>query len=182
MGSVPVWIAAGLAAIGVCRLLYDRLLLSRAKHPSLQGHARLSKLIARLVPFYEYDEDRFFDSDGAPSAVARQRRSAFDRLAQLFHTRAPKTLALSERIEPGISDLQFTKNYRVPFQYRRYVAERLKVGSLLQQSSGVMVTDLDGRADYDLTGSYGVNLFGYDFYKECIDAGIALGSGAGAIA
>ena len=23
---------------------------------------------------------------------------------------------------------------------------------------------------YDLTGSYGVNVFGYDFYKECIDA------------
>ena len=24
---------------------------------------------------------------------------------------------------------------------------------------------------YDLTGSYGVNLFGYDFYKECIARG-----------
>ena len=24
---------------------------------------------------------------------------------------------------------------------------------------------------YDLTGSYGVNLFGYDFYKECIERG-----------
>jgi glutamate-1-semialdehyde 2,1-aminomutase len=34
------------------------------------------------------------------------------------------------------------------------------------------VKDLDGNAAYDLTGSYGVNLFGYDFYKECIDAGI----------
>ena len=24
---------------------------------------------------------------------------------------------------------------------------------------------------HDLTGSYGVNLFGYDFYKECMRAG-----------
>ena len=32
------------------------------------------------------------------------------------------------------------------------------------------VTDLDGNRFYDLTGSYGVNVFGYDFYKECIDA------------
>ena len=35
------------------------------------------------------------------------------------------------------------------------------------------VTDLDGNRFYDVTGSYGVNVFGYDFYKECIDAGAA---------
>ena len=33
------------------------------------------------------------------------------------------------------------------------------------------VTDLDGNVFYDLTGSYGVNLFGHDFYKDCIDRG-----------
>ena len=33
--------------------------------------------------------------------------------------------------------------------------------------------DLDGNWSYDLSGSYGVNVFGYDFYKECIDAGAA---------
>src|SRR5579872_4071650 len=27
---------------------------------------------------------------------------------------------------------------------------------------------------FDLSGSYGVNLFGYDFYKECIERGAAL--------
>ena len=35
------------------------------------------------------------------------------------------------------------------------------------------VTDLDGNRFYDVAGSYGVNVFGYDFYKECIDAGAA---------
>ena len=33
------------------------------------------------------------------------------------------------------------------------------------------VTDLDGNQFYDLTGSYGVNVFGYDFYKETIARG-----------
>ena len=33
------------------------------------------------------------------------------------------------------------------------------------------MTDLDGNRFYDLTGSYGVNVFGYDFYKECIARG-----------
>ncbi len=31
------------------------------------------------------------------------------------------------------------------------------------------MTDLDGNTFYDLTGSYGVNVFGYDFYKRCIE-------------
>jgi glutamate-1-semialdehyde 2,1-aminomutase len=44
---------------------------------------------------------------------------------------------------------------------------------LLASSSGVTFTDLDGNVLYDLAGSYGVNLFGYDFYKECIARGAA---------
>ena len=35
-------------------------------------------------------------------------------------------------------------------------------------------TDLDGNRLYDLTGSYGVNVFGYDFYKQCIERGAEL--------
>ena len=38
--------------------------------------------------------------------------------------------------------------------------------------AGVTLTDLDGNRFYDLTGSYGVNVFGYDFYKECMEQGL----------
>jgi glutamate-1-semialdehyde 2,1-aminomutase len=38
----------------------------------------------------------------------------------------------------------------------------------MASSAGVTVTDLDGNTFHDLTGSYGVNIFGNDFYKECI--------------
>ena len=67
-----------------------------------------------------------------------------------------------------ISDLQFTETYRVPFQYSRLVREHLGTSAFMQSSAGVTVTDLDGNVFYDLTGSYGVNIFGNDFYKECI--------------
>ncbi len=42
-----------------------------------------------------------------------------------------------------------------------------------KSSAGVGFSDLDGNVLYDLTGSYEVNLLGYDFYKDCIDRGIA---------
>ncbi|MGH9163172.1 MAG: aminotransferase class III-fold pyridoxal phosphate-dependent enzyme [Vicinamibacteraceae bacterium] len=149
-----------------------RLLLSRAKHPSPSGHARIAKRLAKLVPFYTFDEERFFRSDDAPPHVADRRRAGFMRLAELLRTRAPETIRHTEAIEPGISDLQFTGAYRVPFQYSRFVRQHLKVGALAQESAGVLVKDLDGNLAYDLAGSYGVNVFGYDFYKECIDRGI----------
>jgi glutamate-1-semialdehyde 2,1-aminomutase len=70
-----------------------------------------------------------------------------------------------------VSDLQFIDSYRVPFQYSRIGRQHLGAGSLLNASSGVTFTDVDGNVLYDLAGSYGVNLFGYDFYKDCIARG-----------
>src|ERR1700732_1308909 len=62
-----------------------RLALSRAKHRSLSGHSKMSRLVARLIPFYEFDIDDFFRSDGAPAEVATQRRDGFFRLPRTLH-------------------------------------------------------------------------------------------------
>lgn len=161
--------AAG-AALGLSRL-NRRLRLSRAKYPSLAGHARLSRGIARLIPFYEFGEDRFFASDAAPADIVARRRQAFASLARDYEQRFARTIALKTEIKDASSDLQFTDAYRVPYQYSRLVRERLGGGMLLVASAGVRLTDVDGNQFYDLAGSYGVNLLGYDFYKECIRAG-----------
>jgi len=150
-----------------------RLELSRAKHASLTGHSKMAKRVASFLPGYAYDEARFFGSDGAPQEFQGRRRTGFDKLVALYSERFPKSAALTAQASSGISDLQFTGSYRVPFQYSPYLRQHLKTGSFLQSSSGVTVKDLDGNTFYDLTGSYGVNLFGYDFYKECIAEGAA---------
>lgn len=165
-----VSLAALLAALPRIR---RRLELSRAKHRSLAGHSRMAKRIARLIPFYEYDEATFFSADGAPSEIVQRRRQGFMALATLYQERYAKTATLSAEAGEIISDLQFTGNYRVPFQYSRYIQQHLKGGNFLQSSAGVLLTDLDGNQFYDLTGSYGVNVFGYDFYKRCIAEGSA---------
>ena len=148
-----------------------RLALSRAKHRSLTGHSKMSKMVARLVPHYEFDIDDFFRSDGAPSEVAMQRQDGFFRLAGIYQDRYPKGRVLTAEVSDRISDLQFTETYRVPFQYSRLVREHLNTSAFVQASKGVTVTDPDGNVFYDLTGSYGVNIFGNDFYKECIAEG-----------
>jgi glutamate-1-semialdehyde 2,1-aminomutase len=162
--------AAVAGAAAVFPKLQARLALSRAKHRSLTGHSKMSRRVARLIPFYEFSIDGFFCSDGAPPAIARQRKDAFFALAHLYEERYAKGRQMTAEVSHRISDLQFTETYRVPFQYSRLVREHLATSAFMQSSAGVTVTDVDGNVFYDLTGSYGVNIFGNDFYKECIAA------------
>jgi glutamate-1-semialdehyde 2,1-aminomutase len=166
----------GLGALAVAALLpkiKSRLELSLAKHPSLTGHSRMARRVAALVPFYDYDDAKFFCCDGAPDDVVARRRAAFTRLALLYRERYAQSAALTTATASGVSDMQFTAAYRVPFQFSRHVREHLRGGAFMQSAGGVMLCDLDGNRFYDLTGSYGVNVFGVDFYKECIDEGAA---------
>ncbi|ODV11540.1 MAG: glutamate-1-semialdehyde 2,1-aminomutase [Rubrivivax sp. SCN 70-15] len=166
--------ASALAALALAwPRLSQRLALSRAKHPSLTGHARIAKRVASLLPGYAYDEARFFGSDGAPAEVLARRREGFARLAAQLNSRHARSIAATRQARESISDLQFTGAYRVPFQYGAYLRQHLGIGAFVQRSDGVTVTDLDGQVFHDLSGSYGVNLFGHDFYKACIAEGSA---------
>jgi glutamate-1-semialdehyde 2,1-aminomutase len=174
MISLPIVAAAVLVLLVlVAPVARRRLQLSRAKHPSLAGHSRLARRVARHVPYYAHDGDRFFDSDGAPPEVAAKRRRALSRLSAQFESRYARSIAATRAASQGISDLQFTGRYRVPFQYAEVVRHALPIGAFVTRSEGVRVYDLDGNEYFDLTGSYGVNLFGNDFYKDCIEEGMA---------
>ena len=174
--AVPVaFVLAGLLIVVALAgpKLSARLALSGAKHRSLAGHARMSRALAKLVPCYAYDDAQFFRADDASAEIAARRRAGFERLSRALRTTGTRTLDRTAEAAAHISDLQFTESYRVPFQFSPRVRTELPAGSFVAASAGVQVTDLDGNARYDLTGSYGVNLLGYDFYKGCMERGAA---------
>jgi glutamate-1-semialdehyde 2,1-aminomutase len=133
----------------------------------------MAKRLARLLPGYHFDEEVFFKCDNAPFEVQNLRRQAFFKIAEVLKARHPLSIQASAAAREDITDMQFIAAYRVPFQFSPMVQEHLKVGSFLQSASGVHVTDLDGQSFYDLTGSYGVNVFGADFYKKTMAEGLA---------
>jgi glutamate-1-semialdehyde 2,1-aminomutase len=96
----------------------------------------MGKRVAGLIPFYEYDDQRFFAADDPPAAIADRRRAAFARLSDTFQTRFAETIAQTKRTREGLSDLQFTSMYRVPFQFSRMVREQLPSGVFVQSSRG----------------------------------------------
>lgn len=77
------------------RKLQVWLRLSRAKHSSLRGHSKMARRLVRLLPYYQYDEQAFFASDGAPAEVQQQRSAGLSSLERLFSRRSPETLQLS---------------------------------------------------------------------------------------
>jgi glutamate-1-semialdehyde 2,1-aminomutase len=171
-GMLALYGVGAVVVIAALMAVKQRLELSRAKHPSLTGHARMARRLARLVPFYQYDEAAIFRTDLPPEEVAQRRRAGFMRLAELYRDRFKETLRATQEAAGTISDLQFTGAYRVPFQFSPFVRKYLRTGAFMQSSSGVTLTDLDGNAFYDLTGSYGVNVFGNDFYKGSMERGL----------
>ena len=96
--------AAALLTLGMTKGR-RRLQLSRAKHPGIVGHAKMGKRVAGMIPFYDYDEDRFFTADEPAPEVAERRRAGFERLSQEFQSRFAKTIGQTKRTREGLSDL-----------------------------------------------------------------------------
>lgn len=166
LASVLFAAAAFVAFFAVVR----RLKLSLAKHPSLGGHSKMARRFARLLPSYTLSSDRAFDCDSAPAEIAHERRSAFLALAERLQAKNRASVELTEQLQGGLSDLNFTSRYRVPFQFADLVAAHFPAQPFVHASQGVQIQDADQTWLYDLGGSYGVNLFGYDFYKTCMRA------------
>src|SRR5712671_3881644 len=99
-----VWLLPAFVAISILMpAAWRRLELSRAKHPSIAGHAKFSRRIAAQVRFVSYDKRKFFACDDAPHDIVAQRRAAFDRLAAASRQRTPASITLTAELEHGLS-------------------------------------------------------------------------------
>jgi len=128
--------------------------------------------LARLLPRYEYSLADAFGLDDAPPNVVAHRRAGFERLGARLREMAPRTIEASRGLEGVVSDVDFVNAYRAPFQFRALVERTLPMGTVVAETCGPRIRDLDGNWEYDLSGSYGVNLFGSDFYRDAIERAV----------
>ena len=156
--------ALGLWAI---RIAWFRLNLSFAKAPGLAGHVRWASRISRWLPGRTYELDQALCIDGAGPQVVTNRRQALDQLAHEFKQGHEKSLAWNLSMKGQLPDLELINRYRVPYLFLN-MASQLPITSVWSKSEGNRLYDLDGNAYWDLTGSYGVNLLGTDFYRNSI--------------
>jgi len=131
----------------------------------------LSRRLSKWVKSRDYSNEEFMRADGAGKQWVELRKQAIDRLADYFHMQCAKSIAWGNEIRESFSDLRFTDANRVPFPFMRLMREKFNLCSVVTASHGPKLRDLDGHWTLDVSGSYGLNIVGFDRYKEWIEKG-----------
>ena len=132
----------------------------------------LSRRVSDWVKSADYSENEVWGADGAGEGWVMLRKEAIDRLASFFRVHYAKSIAWGNEIRDSFSDLRFTDANRVPFPFMRAMREKFSLCSVVTESNGPRLCDLDGNWSLDVSGSYGLNLAGFDRYKEWMEKGL----------
>ncbi len=132
----------------------------------------LSRRLSDWVKSLSYSEQDVWGADGAGERWVQLRKDAIDRLSAYFQTHCAKSIAWGNDIRGSFSDLRFTDANRVPFPFNRTVREKFSLCTVVTESKGPKLRDLDGNWSLDVSGSYGLNVAGFDRYKEWMEKGL----------
>jgi glutamate-1-semialdehyde 2,1-aminomutase len=161
-------LALAIVAAYVLRRAYIGVMTLRARAMT----PAFSRILSKLVKARDYSNDEFLRADGAASRWVEVRRKAIDQLAAFFRSHSPKSIAWGDQVREGFSDLRFTDANRVPFPFMRAMREKFSLCTVVTASDGPRLRDLDGNWSIDVSGSYGLNVAGFDRYKEWMEKGL----------
>lgn len=173
LGGEDLWLGLGtlcVAWLGVysLRKLRTTFLTVRA----LALTPLLSRRLATWVRAHAYTEQEFLQADGAGEPWVERRQKALDRLAMFFQAQYAISMAWGDALRESLSDLRFTDANRVPFPFMRVMRDKFNLCSVVTESRGPRLHDLDGHWTLDVGGSYGVNVAGFERYKAWMQQGL----------
>ncbi len=131
----------------------------------------IARRMARFVRARHCSHDELLRADGAAEPWVERRQQGLARLAARLRSQFARSGEWGDSIRDSFSDLRFTDVSRVPFLFVRAVREQFNVCTVVTASDGPRLRDLDGNWTIDVSGSYGVNVAGFDRYKQWIQQG-----------
>src|SRR5262249_22370164 len=170
LSSPAVWAGVMVAGLVIVRAGW-RLTVALRTLPARAWMPRVSRALSRYIGRHEYSEQDLPAADGAPAEWVHKRRASFNTLAVRLQQRFSESGRWREVLVHGLSDLRFTDATRVPFTFADAMRSRFDLCSVVTASQGPRLLSIDGNWTLDVSGSYGVNVAGYDCYKEWIGNG-----------
>src|SRR5262245_44917492 len=166
------WLFAGILLAAVFTVYAGRRLIRTVTTlPALAWLPAFSRWLSNWVKSHDYNEEEFLRADGAGELWAKRRKQALDRLALFLRDQNQRSIAWANTIRESFSDLRFTDANRVPFPFMRVMREKFDLCSVVTASQGPKLKTLDDQLTLDVSGSYGVNVAGFDRYKTWIENG-----------
>src|SRR5262245_57054366 len=170
--SINGWLFAGVLLAAVVAVYLGRTLIRIATTlPALALLPAFSRRLSNWVKSHDYTEEEFLRADGAGQPWVEQRKQALDQLAIFLRGQNQRSINWANAVRDSFSDLRFTDANRVPFPFVRVMREKFDLCSVVTASKGPKLRTLDGQLTLDVSGSYGVNVVGFDRYKTWIEKG-----------
>ena len=132
----------------------------------------ISRLLSHWIKPVSYDDDQFYCADGVPADLVARRRRGLNRLMAGIRRRFPSALAAADPLLAGHSDFRFADANRVPFPFSSFMGKNFSISPVVTDSQGPWLRDQDGQRLLDVSGSYGVNVAGYERYKDWMQRGM----------
>ena len=168
------WVLTAIVVLVVATMLAARKTLTAiVTFRALALTPSFSRHLSKWVKSNDYSADQFIRADGVDERWVALRKQALDRLAASFQVQCAKSIAWGDEVRESFSDLRFTDANRVPFPFMRTMREKFNLCSVVTASEGPKLRDLDGNWNLDVSGSYGLNVAGFDRYKEWAEKGWA---------
>lgn len=127
-------------------------------------------LVVNILPRFHIKKEDFFAADGATADVAEKRKQALEALQAKWSTKYKECLKFGSSLKTLISDVRFTSGRCFP-PFNEVTNQYLDPSMALAKTNGPNVIDIDNNEALDVSGSYGVNVCGYEQYKKFITAG-----------
>lgn len=133
-----VWLAAasGVAGGTVVWMLGRRLVAWAVTARARAWTPLLLRSLSRAVGARDYTLEEFLRADDADDGWVERRRQAFGRLATQLRESSPQSLAWSQSVREGLSDLRFADATRVPFPFVRVMRDAVDLGGVVTASNG----------------------------------------------
>ena len=126
--------------------------------------------VVNILPRFHMSEKEWFVADGASDAVVEQRKKAMLSLQKRWQEKYSECLKFGASLKTLISDVRFTSGRCFP-PFNQVTNTYLDPSMALKETNGPNVIDIDGNSALDVSGSYGVNVCGYESYKKFITEG-----------
>eukprot|EP00632_Arachnochrysis_sp_CCMP2950_P006040 CAMPEP_0185712326 /NCGR_PEP_ID=MMETSP1164-20130828/34572_1 /TAXON_ID=1104430 /ORGANISM="Chrysoreinhardia sp, Strain CCMP2950" /LENGTH=567 /DNA_ID=CAMNT_0028379875 /DNA_START=78 /DNA_END=1781 /DNA_ORIENTATION=- len=167
---VPTLVVAGPLAVYVAYKVLSSVYKRYVTLCAMDWTPYAARLMAPLLPAYALTGPAYYKADGVDDHIAKRREAGAKALSKRYDllTGAEAT-KLSDALVGGLSDIRFTDTNRVPFQFQRETRAMFRVATIAAKSHGPELVDVDGGRSVDVSGSYGVNVCGYDAYKKMVD-------------
>jgi len=134
----------------------------------------LFEIVWRFMPKYSYTEEQFFRTDAPTEETAKKREAAFNKFKLAWAKKWSKSAEYAKFFAAHFSDLRFAANNRVFFPYSQVLQDSFEPTTVVTKTDRMDLIDIDGQVMTDISGSYGVNVCGYDAYKKFLTEGMEM--------